>query len=117
LARRHQHQFGAQRAQRVHLLLGLVVGHDDDRLVAARIGDQRQADAGVAGRAFDDRAAGLQQFAARFGIATIHSAARSFTEAPGLANSHLPQISQPAASLGPCSRTSGVLPIRSSVDD
>ena len=45
----------------------------------------------------------------------IHSAARSFTEAPGLANSHLPQISQPAASLGPLSNTSGVLPIRSSV--
>src|SRR5688500_6777418 len=45
---------------------------------------------------------------------TIHSAARSFTEAPGLANSHLPQISQPAASLGPLSSTSGVLPIRSS---
>jgi DNA-3-methyladenine glycosylase II len=30
-------------------------------------------------------------------------------------NSHLPQISQPAASLGPLSRTSGVLPMRSSV--
>src|SRR5688572_32071097 len=45
---------------------------------------------------------------------TIHSAARSLTEAPGLANSHLPQISQPAASLGPLSRTIGVLPIRSS---
>ncbi len=44
----------------------------------------------------------------------IHSAARSFTEAPGLANSHLPQISQPAASLGPLRSTSGVLPMRSS---
>src|SRR5687768_16407811 len=45
---------------------------------------------------------------------TIHSAARSLTEAPGLANSHLPKISQPASALGPASRTSGVLPIRSS---
>src|SRR5690606_36428905 len=45
---------------------------------------------------------------------TIHSAARSFTEAPGFMNSHLPQISQPAAALAPLSRTSGVLPIRSS---
>src|SRR6476620_9348068 len=47
---------------------------------------------------------------------TIHSAARSLTEAPGLANSHLPQISQPATSLGPFKRTSGVLPMRSRVE-
>ena len=46
---------------------------------------------------------------------TMNSAARSFTEAPGLANSHLPKISQPAASLGPLRRTSGVLPISASV--
>src|SRR5690606_34781959 len=39
----------------------------------------------------------------------------SFTEAPGLRNSHLPQISHSAASLGPLRRTSGVLPINSSV--
>ena len=39
---------------------------------------------------------------------TIDSAARSFTLAPGLANSHLAKISAPAASLGPFNRTSGV---------
>ena len=48
--------------------LRLVVGHDDDRLVAQRIGDQRDADAGIARRALDHGAAGLQ-FAARLGIA------------------------------------------------
>jgi hypothetical protein len=47
----------------------------------------------------------------------MNSAARSFTDAPGLANSHLPKMSQPVASLGPLSRTSGVLPIRASVSD
>ena len=46
---------------------------------------------------------------------TMNSAARSFTLAPGLANSHLPKMSHPVASLGPFSRTSGVLPMRASV--
>ena len=45
---------------------------------------------------------------------TMKSAARSFTDAPGLANSHLPRISHPVASEGPLRRTSGVLPIRAS---
>src|SRR5690606_6972609 len=44
---------------------------------------------------------------------TMYSAARSFTDPPGFAYSHLPQISQPVASLGPLSSTSGVLPMRS----
>ena len=33
-----------------------VSGNDDQRAVAARIGDERQPDAGVAGRGLDDRA-------------------------------------------------------------
>ncbi len=41
------------------------------------------------------------------------SAARSFTDCPGLRNSHLPRISQPVASDARFSRTSGVLPMRS----
>ena len=36
----------------------------DDRLEAQRVGDEREADAGVARRALDDRAAGLQRAAA-----------------------------------------------------
>ena len=111
----HEHQFGAQRAQRIHLLAALRLGHDDDRLVALRIADQREADAGIAGGALDDRAAGLRSCPCASASSTMNSAARSFTEAPGLANSHLPKMSQPVASLGPFSRTSGVLPMSASV--
>ena len=64
---RHRHQLGAERAQRVHLLLGLRVRHHDDGAIALRIGDQREADPGVARRSFDDRSPGLQR-AARLGI-------------------------------------------------
>jgi hypothetical protein len=39
---RHQHQFGAQRAQRVLFLAALGFGHDDDGLVAARRTDDGQ---------------------------------------------------------------------------
>ena len=37
-----------------------VFGDDDQRAIAARVGDQRQADAGVAGGALDHEPAGLQ---------------------------------------------------------
>ena len=37
------------------------LGNDDHRAVAARLGDDRQPDAGVAGRPLDDDAAGLQK--------------------------------------------------------
>ena len=67
LCGRHQHQLCTQGPQRVHLLLRLVVRHDDDRLVTLGIGDQRHADAGIARRAFDHRAAG-EQLAPRLGI-------------------------------------------------
>src|SRR5690606_13757042 len=63
-----EHQFGAERADRRHLLGTLIVGHDDDRLVAERVADERQSDAGVARRALDDRAAGAEA-AVGFGIA------------------------------------------------
>jgi hypothetical protein len=68
LGRRHQDQLGAQRAQRVHLLLRLVVRHHDDRVVAQRVGHQRHADPGITGRPFNDRSPGLE-FAARFEVA------------------------------------------------
>ena len=50
---------GAERLQRVDLLLRLLVGRREDALVALDDGGDREAHAGVAGRAFDDRAAGL----------------------------------------------------------
>jgi hypothetical protein len=90
-------------------------GHHDDGFIAQRIGHQRQADARVARGAFHDGAARLHA-AALFGIAHDPQRRASFTDWPGLANSHLPQISQPAASEGPWSSTSGVLPMRSSED-
>jgi len=41
----------------------------------------------------------------------IHDAGRSFTEKPGLRNSHLPKISQPVISEAFLSRIRGVSPI------
>ena len=57
--RRAHHDVGAVGAQHVLLVLADLVGADEDALVAALLGDQRQPDAGVAGRRFDDGAAGL----------------------------------------------------------
>ena len=65
---RDKHQLCAQRAQRVHFFLGLIVRHDDDRLVAQSIGHQRNPDTGVTGRTFNDCSAGLQ-VSARFCVA------------------------------------------------
>ena len=64
---RHGDQFRAQCADGLHLFLRLVVGHHDDRAIAKRIRDQRNADPGVAGRALDHRASCLE-LAPRFGI-------------------------------------------------
>ncbi len=62
--RRDFAELGAAQAQRILLLLRLRVRHQDQRAVAARFADERQADAGVAGRALDDQAAGLDDAAA-----------------------------------------------------
>ena len=58
---RHLDQLRAHQPQRVLLLLALRLRNDDHRAVAERVGDQRQADAGIAGGALDDHAAGLDQ--------------------------------------------------------
>src|SRR6516164_6648858 len=50
-------EIDAAQAQHVLLLLALRLGHDDHGAVAARVTDERQADAGVPGGAFDDDAA------------------------------------------------------------
>ncbi len=54
-----QHDLGAHGAQVEDLLPAHLVGHDQDQLVALLLRDQRQADAGVAGGAFDQGVAGL----------------------------------------------------------
>ena len=59
--RRHLTQIGAAEPEHVFLLLALGFRDDDDRPIAARIADEGEADAGVAGRALDDDAARAQQ--------------------------------------------------------
>ena len=111
--RRHLDQLGAEQPQRVLLLLALGVGNDDHRAVAERLGDQRQADAGVAGGALDDDAARPRAGRARSASRMMNSPARSLTDWPGFMNSALPRISQPVSSEARFSRISGVLPIAS----
>jgi hypothetical protein len=57
--------------------------HREDDLVAARGADHREGDAGVAARALDDRAAGLQSPDAS-AASTMAMPRRSFTEEAGL---------------------------------
>jgi hypothetical protein len=47
----------AEGAQQANLLIAHLVGHDEDRLVTLECGGDREADAGVAARALDDRTA------------------------------------------------------------
>src|SRR5665213_1185453 len=77
----HLDQLGAEQAQHVFFLLALRLRNDDERAVAASIGDDGEANPGIARGRFDDEAAGLQ-FAARFGFedhlapgAVLHRAA------------------------------------------
>ena len=58
---RHFVQLRAAEPQRVLLLLGLGLGNHDYGTVAAGLRHQSEADAGVARRAVDDDAAGLEQ--------------------------------------------------------
>lgn len=55
-----QVDLGAQGFQVQHLLGGHLVGHHQHHAVALDAGDQRQAQAGIAGGGLDHRAAGLQ---------------------------------------------------------
>ena len=63
---RHFDELRALQAQHVLLFLALRLGDHDDGAKAQRIGDQREADAGIARRAFDDDAAGLERSLARW---------------------------------------------------
>lgn len=57
----HFDEFGAEQLQRVLLFLALRFRDDDDGAITERLGDQRQPDAGIAGRALDDDAARTKQ--------------------------------------------------------
>jgi hypothetical protein len=57
--RARQHHLGAHRLEVEDLLAAHLVRHHQDQLVALLLRHQRQADAGVAGRAFHQRVAGL----------------------------------------------------------
>ena len=50
-----------KRLEQIDFLARLLVGDGEDHFVAAHRGDEREAHAGIAGSAFDDRAAGLEQ--------------------------------------------------------
>ena len=79
---RHLDQLGAAQPQHVLLFLALRFRDHDQRAIAARIGDQRQPDPGIAGGALDHQAAGLE-LAALLGLqdhlaagAVLHRLAR-----------------------------------------
>ena len=59
MERLHAQHFGAERFDHLILFIRLVVRHHDDAAITAVVADMREADAGVAGGAFDDRAARL----------------------------------------------------------
>ena len=78
--------FGAERLQQIDFFLGLLVGDGENHFVAAHRGDQRQAHAGIAGSAFDDGAAGLEQ-AFFFGVVNHGDADAVFHRAAGIDDS------------------------------
>ena len=67
-SRRHLHQFGTGKPQHVFLFLRLGLRNNDNGFEPHRRAHKRKPDAGVARRAFDNGAAGLQ-LAPRNGIA------------------------------------------------
>ena len=62
--RRHLAQLRAQGLDDLVFFRRLIVRHDDHALVAARVADVRETDAGVSGRALDDGSARLKRAAA-----------------------------------------------------
>ena len=75
--------FGAERLQQIDFFLGLLVGDGENHFVTANRGDERQAHAGIAGSAFDDGAAGLEQ-ALFFGLVNHGDADAVFHRAAGI---------------------------------
>ena len=112
----------AVRLEHVALVLADLVGADEDAVVAARLGDHGQPDAGVARGRLDDRAAGLQRTGGLGGVdhprrdPVLHRAAG--VEVLHLGEHAAGRARRPPSgrSSVPCNRTSGVLPMRSSSD-
>jgi hypothetical protein len=75
--------FGAEGFEEIDFFLGLLVRDGEDHFVAAYGGDERKAHAGVAARAFNDGAAGLQQ-SALFGVVNHGDADAVFHRAAGI---------------------------------
>ena len=109
----HLDERRAAHPKRQLLLLRLRLGNDDDgsgsrapwRRASGRCRYCRRCPSTIVPPGFSAPA--------RSAARTIHSAARSFTDWPGLRNSALPRISQPVASEARRSRRSGVFPMRS----
>ena len=75
--------FGAERFEQVDFFLGLLVRDGENHFVAAHRGDERQSHAGIAGSAFNDGAAGLEQ-ALFFGVVNHGDADAVFHGAAGI---------------------------------
>ena len=75
--------FRAEGLQQIDFFFGLLVGNRENHFIAANRRDQCQPHAGVAGSAFDDGAAGLQQ-AALFRIINHGDADAVFHRAAGI---------------------------------
>ena len=87
---RYFDQFRAIQAQRIFLFPALGFRDDDQRAVAARIGDEGEADAGVAGRCLDHQATGAQG-AAFFGFQDHLAAGAVLHRATGVHEFSLPE--------------------------
>ena len=75
--------FGAESFQQINFFARLFVGDGEDDFIAAHAGDESEPQAGVAGRAFDDGAAGLE-FAGAFGFFDHGDADAVFHRAAGI---------------------------------
>src|SRR5579862_274868 len=75
--------FGAQGFEQIHFFLGLLVGDGENHLVAADGSNESKAHSGVAGSAFNDGAAGLEQ-AALFRVVNHGDADAVFHRAAGI---------------------------------
>ena len=99
----------SQGFQQVGLLVAEVVRYNEQAPVALGEADEREPDAGVARRAFDDCSARPED-AATFGVLDERECGPFPTDPPGFMNSALPRISQPVSSDSRRSRINGVFP-------
>ena len=108
--RRHDH-LGAERLEQPHFFLRHLVGHREDALVALERRRDRESDAGVAARAFDDRSARLEPPLA-LGLLDDRFADAILDRAAGIEELRLRVDRRSNAARHRLSRMSGVHPIR-----